>query len=96
MPENIEFFLGKLSSQMEGMEKNICEISYDVKILLASKATTDERLATGVQHFLKNDALFDEHETRISNVENRKLPWGKLGAIISLGFLALGILIGLK
>jgi hypothetical protein len=89
MPDNIEFLLGQMSSTMESMSKDIIGISCDVKSLLSDNATTKERLLNGTKRF-------EDHEVRITTIEARHFPWGKIGTILGLGFVILGLLIGLK
>lgn len=82
--------LGELTATLKAMHEDIKETKADVKTLTAFQAATEERLKNG-------NVKFQNHETRIAEVECKKtLTLGLGTTLITLGFLALGILVAIK
>jgi hypothetical protein len=77
--------LGEIGATLKSLDGGITEVKCDVKELLKFQSATEERLKNGMRRFESQDA-------RIAAVECRKFPTARIVAIISLGFMVLGIL----
>jgi hypothetical protein len=77
---------GKLIANIETLTLTVGEVRCDVKTLLSEKAKTEQRLTDGSKRFT-------DHEDRIRVVE-KKMPSGKIVySMISIGFVALALLV---
>ena len=82
---------GKLIATVEQIAEMLRETRSDVKTVMSTQAKTEERLRHGADHFAKADKKLEEHDVAIN-----KMPSGKIVySILSLGFVALGVLIAI-
>jgi hypothetical protein len=77
---------GKFLATIETLTLTVQEVRCDVKTLLSEKAKTEQRLTDGSKRF-------SDHEDRLRAIEE-KTPSGRtVYAMISIGFVVLGLLI---